>query len=205
MLDLKKHKEFLNSFKYPSQSEQMMIEYISKYIKLFSLENMDLNLDTKIIQGGDLTFSIKSTTTPKHILRIYQAIQYMKSEGKAVNFLDVGSGVGTMIALAKLFGADNSNGIEYDKKLEKYTKDSIRKNTFYINAFDFENYKDYNFIYLMRPIVETDDMNFLLETIDNQLKPGSLILSIRHTNEYIRENTNWVSLTTIPPVVYEKI
>jgi methylase of polypeptide subunit release factors len=56
-----------------------------------------------------------------------QAVAYLKSQGKKVNFVDLGSGTGINCLAAKLAGADKVTGIEYDEQSFCYARELMKK------------------------------------------------------------------------------
>ena len=97
-----------------------------------------------------------------------------------ITFLDVGCGVGSKLAIAKLFYFSNVHGIEINpiyidnaKKIFNICKENI----FVVDALNFENYNEYDIIYFYCPFRNWELEKKLEIKIKNDMKSGSFLLA----------------------------
>ena len=95
--------------------------------------------------------------------------------GKDKRFLEVGSGSGIKTAIAKtLFDAQgidiNEEHVEFGKK--------IGSDIFHQDALTFDNYSDYDLIYLFSPFKDDDLQKELEDRIHDQMRKETLIAPI---------------------------
>lgn len=89
-------------------------------------------------------------------------------------FIDVGSGIGTKIAVAQSLFRLNAVGIEYDKEMMKYAYAKSRF-TQLGDALLFEQYHWYDIIWLYRPFRDPLSQRKLEHKIYEEMKPGAII------------------------------
>jgi len=112
------------------------------------------------------------------------------------NFLDIGSGVGNILRVAKEMSM-NVDGLEVNKELEKWNQGL---NVYYVDVlksnFDFSKY---DLIYLYRPIEQVRYCDDLFSEIFKTAKKGVIIIYVYpHLNEYKKVKNDGTSyLVTI--------
>jgi len=95
-----------------------------------------------------------------------------QSEGRM--FLDVGSGIGTKLAVAQELFDLEAMGIEYDPVMAGYADDSGRV-TLTCDALKYEGYDRYDIIWMYRPFRDPLSQAKLEHKIYEAMKPGAII------------------------------
>lgn len=89
-------------------------------------------------------------------------------------FLDVGSGIGTKLAVGThLFGL-HSTGIEIDKEMADFAY-KHKRYTNYTDALSFGRYHWYDIIWMYRPFRDPFSQRLLEHTVYENMKPGAII------------------------------
>lgn len=90
-------------------------------------------------------------------------------------FLDVGSGIGTKLSIAKyLFGLDTC-GIEIDPQMEQFAS-SRNRFTVQQDALEFPHYDDFDIIWLYRPFKDGFRQARLENLIFEKMGPGAIVV-----------------------------
>jgi SAM-dependent methyltransferase len=106
------------------------------------------------------------------------------AEAGGDKFLDVGSGIGTKLLLAKeLFGL-NAQGLEYDSKMAAYAN-RYHRSTVILNALDVKpaRYAYFDVIWLYRPFRDGFKQAQLEHLIFEHMKPGAIIAGAAWENK----------------------
>lgn len=92
------------------------------------------------------------------------------------SFLDIGSGIGDKVRLAKELGFD-AVGIEY---LDYYVElaSFLGNKTIHVDAFDFSDYQNYDIIYMYHPISDNELYTKLVKHIISKMKSGQLLMEV---------------------------
>ena len=128
-----------------------------------------------------------------------------------LKFLDVGCGVGNIMILAKRAGFGIVEGIEYEKRNIDQAiispSPSLHNSAYgtihHMDAFDFENYRDFDVIYYYCPISDYLLEERLEKLIESQMKVGAYLVANFKTSEAIKSNKNFKSVSSRP--IYQKV
>lgn len=103
-------------------------------------------------------------------------------------FLDVGCGLGEKVFLAYALGRfAQCDGLEYDSRMAavaEFLFESVAGDTRYPltvrrgDALAFEQYGDYDVVYMYRPFRDRALMRRLLERVTAQLRPGAMVMDV---------------------------
>lgn len=103
---------------------------------------------------------------------------------KHYKFLDVGCGIGNVMLLAKATGFRQAHGIEFDKSHAKrfLYGTSIRQTgsevqVFWQDARTFEDYDQYDVVYMYRPIANHNMQGQLERRVASRMKKGAFFLA----------------------------
>lgn len=108
-------------------------------------------------------------------------------------FLEVGSGPGLNLLLAEEFLNVNPTGLEYNPELVKLSRTLHRFEIIEMDAMDFNNYDQYDIIYMWLPF-KNEELEFKLEEkIFNQAKEGTFLIFIDSKNLDKFENVEKIS------------
>jgi SAM-dependent methyltransferase len=118
-------------------------------------------------------------------------IQRLKVFGcfrKTGKFLDIGCGLGEKVFLAHVFGQfSRCDGLEYDAKtfaVAEFLLDRIQPRDHYPikliqgDALAFDDYGDYEVVYMYRPMRDHGLMRKLMRRVAAQIKPGAIMLDV---------------------------
>lgn len=140
---------------------------------------------TSLLPDGKIAFGASpySQANPDYNLTIIKEIDAFIAlnieSGKSVSFLDVGCGTGAMMSRIKF--RHNSplisiTGIEINPQYVNSAKQFGEVITG--DARKYQEYGNYNLIFLYRPLVDSTEQALLEQTIVQQAPPGSLIVSV---------------------------
>jgi hypothetical protein len=96
------------------------------------------------------------------------------SQSEGNKFLDVGSGIGTKIAVAQELFKLNAVGIEYDREMMKFAH-SKNRFTNLGDALLFDRYHWYDIIWMYRPFRDPLSQAKLEHKVYENMKPGAII------------------------------
>lgn len=95
---------------------------------------------------------------------------------KDISFLEVGSGIGTKLYIAKnLVELHQVLGIEINTLYAEIAKTLVGENVLTMDATDYKNYDKHDIIYSYSPMFSTKQ-SALLKTIKENMKPGAVYL-----------------------------
>lgn len=89
-------------------------------------------------------------------------------------FLDVGSGIGTKLAVATHLYGLHSTGLEIDKEMSDFAY-KHKRYTNYGDALSFGRYHWYDIIWMFRPFRDSFSQRLLEHKIYEEMKPGAII------------------------------
>ena len=141
---------------------------------------------SKLLNDGNM---IRPDGTIKYIAcnhsrfhdNIVCALSNLNKSPSDIKFLDVGSGIGDKLLIAKEVFGLNVTGLEIDEQLIDLSQLLLRQaaiKPIHIDAFDFRNWSDFDIIYYYRPIAPEDVMITLEHLIESQMKDNSILISI---------------------------
>jgi len=138
--------------------EDLYVSVMETYKDVVDLETGFLLSQNGITSNG---INGKYEHIPSRHIEKYLRILY--NSNKDASFLDIGSGLGNVLHLAKLIGFNDVSGIECNTTLKKYNEGL---NIIWGDIFDnSELLKGKKLIYLFRPYVKDEDMDKLLSFI----------------------------------------
>jgi len=130
-----------------------------------------------------------------------------KDNYRTPNFLDVGSGIGMIMELAKRDFASPS-GIEVDKKLIEEQKSLFGQqsigNVHNGDALKYKEYNKYDVIYYYVPIEDKELERKLERRIERQMKVGAILIANSKVDLQIQKSKKFKRLFNGHPI-YEKI
>lgn len=182
-----------------TESDSTMLHAIKTFCDEYVISYRDIGIDQK----SNGAFNIAPLLLYDHIKTLFIGFKYLQNKKEDIRFLDVGCGTGNIIAMAKSFGANITAGIEINTELKTYTKKSMIDKIYYEDALKFNKYKDFNYIYFLRPFVKDSDMHKLLEKIITESDTGTIILSIRYIDRTMVDKHGLKQINTRPPIIYE--
>lgn len=155
-------------------------------------------------EGGTYTVNniiswkyIPFTHTAQDIKRVYKTIGHpIRLWRNRPQFLDVGCGIGHVLAIAEAIGF-RATGIEYNEKLPQIFRGDIIN----MDAFLFTNYAQYKVIYMYMPIANSLDMARLLKVINKQISSGTYI--IFHQADSTNIPKDWKRFDNISDIYYK--
>jgi len=107
------------------------------------------------------------------------------------SFLDIGCGIGTTVLLANtLFDA---YGLDFNLDLVQRAQQILGDRVVHADAFAFEGYELFDFIYFYRLVFADDRCKAFEEMIHQQLKPGAVVAPMY-------AELDWDSLPDMEPV-----
>lgn len=127
-------------------------------------------------------------STSRVLPDMFQIDKFLSPYIDRPNLLDVGSGAGNIINLARVMDW-RGKGIEYDEGYKKISSANTIYDTEYVDAFDYEEYDDFDIIYFYQPIATPELMNKLLDEIDSQITKGTIIMAY-DADERVHKHVN---------------
>lgn len=108
--------------------------------------------------------------------KFYKKIKNLAVNYKIKSFLDVGAGYGDKVLIAKEI-IEKADGIEYVKEYVKVAK-SFGIDLIHADAFEFQNYKDYDLLYMFHPIHSEELYAKLVTHLLEEMKAGGYLLEV---------------------------
>ena len=138
--------------------ENLYVSVMEKYKDI-----VDLKTGLLFSQNGKTSTGIDDKYEHIPSRHIEQYLKVLYNFNKDASFLDIGSGLGNILHLAKLIGFNDVSGIECNISLKKYNHGlNVTWGDIYANT---EILKGKKLIYLFRPYVKDEDMDKLLNFI----------------------------------------
>jgi SAM-dependent methyltransferase len=110
--------------------------------------------------------------------------KYLRQKRRTPVFLDVGSGIGTKVLVAReLFGLD-AYGLEIDKTMHQYARDHGHRASILCDAMDGGYfYSQADIIWMYRPFRDEVSQAKLEHKIYEEMKPGAIVAGAQWMNE----------------------
>jgi hypothetical protein len=163
-----------------SKTEDAIVRTLTAFNNINHRSYRDLSDKLDSVKGVVETKGNYFEFIPNYTQRVVRDLfQVNKLLGyKRVNFLDVGSGNGNILSLAKALNATWwTTGIEYDEEYKKISSNNIIYYTKYMDALKYTKYANHGVIYFYQPIATEDLMNKLLDIIDEQISKNTIIMA----------------------------
>lgn len=93
-------------------------------------------------------------------------------------FADIGSGIGTKLALAHALGFQPEGIENHEPYIEVSRRLFPHIPIHHTDAANYQHYHKYDVVYAYRPAVSRDHQHHINQTISDQLKPGALFYSV---------------------------
>jgi len=118
---------------------------------------------------------------------VLEKINGIHTSRKNLKFADIGCGIPIFaLCIKKAFPQIDVSGIEYDKAICDYVRTTViseEVNVINADAFEYQEYGDYDILYLCTPVKNADDMHKLLMHVLGGMGTDS-VLFFHTTNCY---------------------
>jgi SAM-dependent methyltransferase len=121
---------------------------------------------------------------PSDFDEAYKALEFVKSKTKPYSypkFLEAGSGVAVISAMAKSMGMDEL-AVDINPKLVELNEECFRVDAKQGDILEFPNYKDFDVIYFFKPIFPRSKEAIFEKKVADEAKVGCWI--INHSPEW---------------------
>ena len=126
-----------------------------------------------------------------------------KHPGSDLRFIDIGCGIGNIMLLAEMMGF-SIFGIEKDTPSFETAIHLVgAEHVSQEDIWKFNNLGKYDLVYYFRPFCEKTSQLRFEKRIENQMKPGSVLIANRKMDETIDSDRRFRRLSTDLPVWYK--
>lgn len=126
-----------------------------------------------MLQGGD---KIRTSWMPFQLADFVAIMTEVMCVTNGVEFLEVGSGVGTKSMVARYMFGLHTYGIEYDETLATVARQKSRGPVWVGDALAYpDNYGNYDVIWMYRPFRDPELQDSLEKRIYQEMRPGAIL------------------------------
>jgi len=126
-----------------------------------------------MLQGGD---KVRTSWMPFQLADFVAIITEAMCVTNGVNFLEVGSGIGTKSMIARHMFGLSTYGIEYDETLATIARQKARGPVWTGDALSYpDSYGNYDIVWMYRPFRDEALQDSLEERIYREMRPGAVL------------------------------
>lgn len=171
---------------------------INRYIGYFS---RDSQRRTKNDASEEYPFVAMDTRQAYEQLKL--AKEYLIQEGRFrpdLRFIDIGCGIGNVMLLAELmefevFGIEKDE-VPFQTACQLLGEDLVAQ----YDIWDFDRYHEFDLIYYFRPFPGRETQTRFEKMVEDELKPGGILIANRKMGDEIDEDPRFTRLTERWPV-----
>ncbi len=127
-----------------------------------------------------------------------------ENAAKTFRFLDIGCGIGNILLVAEQYGFD-VYGLEKDEYPCRLAMELIGEDRVWLeDAWKFERYNEFEVVYFFRLLPDAGPQARLEKLIEDQIKPGALLIANLRLGNSIEENQRFKKLHPKYPI-WQKI